>query len=34
MLKGVVIGFVLAVIIFGGGLYYYFVAGMAPLGPG
>ena len=31
MLKGVVIGFVLAVIILGGGLYYYFAAGMAPV---
>ena len=31
MLKGVVIGFVLAVIIAGGGLYYYFAAGMAPV---
>jgi mono/diheme cytochrome c family protein len=31
MLKGVVIGFVLAVIIVGGGLYYYFAAGMAPV---
>lgn len=31
MLKGVVIGFVLAMIIFGGGLYYYFAAGMAPV---
>ena len=29
--KGVVIGFVLAVIIFGGGLYYYFATGMAPV---
>jgi thiosulfate dehydrogenase len=31
MLKGVVIGFLLAVIMFGGGLYYYFAAGMAPV---
>ena len=31
MLKGMVIGFVFAVIIFGGGLYYYFAAGMAPV---
>ena len=31
MLKGVVIGFVLAVLILGGGLYYYFAAGMAPV---
>jgi thiosulfate dehydrogenase len=31
MLKGVVIGFVLAIIILGGGLYYYFAAGMAPV---
>ena len=31
MLKGVVIGFVLAVIILVGGFYYYFAAGMAPV---
>lgn len=31
MLKGAVIGFLLAVVIFGGGLYYYFAAGMAPV---
>jgi thiosulfate dehydrogenase len=31
MLKGAVIGFVLAVAILGGGLYYYFAAGMAPV---
>ena len=31
MLKGVVIGFMLAVIVFGCGLYYYFAAGMAPV---
>jgi hypothetical protein len=31
MFKGVVVGFALAVIIFGGGLYYYFAAGMAPV---
>jgi thiosulfate dehydrogenase len=31
MLKGVAIGFVLAVIILCGGLYYYFAAGMAPV---
>jgi thiosulfate dehydrogenase len=31
MLKGVVIGFVLAALILGGGLYYYFAAGMAPV---
>lgn len=31
MLKGVVIGLVLATIIFGGGLYYYFAAGLAPV---
>jgi thiosulfate dehydrogenase len=31
MLKGAIIGFVLAVIIFGGGLYYYFATGMAPI---
>lgn len=31
MLKGVVVGFVLALVILGGGLYYYFAAGMAPL---
>ena len=30
-MKGVVIGFVLAVIILGGGLYYYFATGMAPV---
>ena len=31
MLKGVVVGFVLAVIILVGGVYYYFAAGMAPV---
>jgi thiosulfate dehydrogenase len=31
MLKGVVIGFVLAAVILGGGLYYYFASGMAPV---
>ena len=31
MLKGVVIGFVLAALILVGGLYYYFAAGMAPV---
>jgi thiosulfate dehydrogenase len=31
MFKGVVIGFVSAILIFGGGLYYYFAAGMAPV---
>jgi len=31
MLKGVVIGFVLAALILGGGLYLYFAAGMAPV---
>lgn len=31
MLKGVLVGFVLAVIILGGALYYYFAAGMAPV---
>jgi thiosulfate dehydrogenase len=31
MLKGVVIGFALAALILGGGLYYYFAAGMAPV---
>jgi len=31
MLKGVVIGFVLAALILGGGVYYYFAAGMAPV---
>ena len=31
MLKGVVIGFVLALIIIVGGFYYYFAAGMAPV---
>jgi len=31
MFKGVALGFALAVIIFGGGLYYYFAAGMAPV---
>lgn len=31
MLKGVLIGFVLAVIILVGGVYYYFAAGMAPV---
>ena len=34
MLKGVVIGFVLALLIIGGGLYYYFAAGMAPVATG
>jgi thiosulfate dehydrogenase len=34
MLKGAVIGFVLTVVIFGGGLYYYFAAGMAPVATG
>ena len=31
MLKGIVIGFVLAVVILVGGVYYYFAAGMAPV---
>ncbi len=31
MLKGVVIGFILAAVILGGGLYYYFASGMAPV---
>ncbi len=31
MLRGVVIGFVLAAVILGGGLYYYFASGMAPV---
>ncbi len=31
MLKGVVIGFVLAVVLLVGGVYYYFAAGMAPV---
>jgi thiosulfate dehydrogenase len=31
MRKGVVIGFVISIIIFGGGLYYYFATGMAPV---
>ena len=31
MLKGVVIGFVLATVLLMGGLYYYFSAGMAPV---
>lgn len=31
MLKGVLIGFVLAVIILAGGVYFYFAAGMAPV---
>ncbi len=31
MLKGVVLGFVLAVVILAGGLYYYFASGMAPV---
>jgi len=31
MLKGIVIGFVLAVILLVGGFYYYFAAGMAPV---
>jgi hypothetical protein len=31
MLKGIVIGFVFAVILVGAGLYYYFASGMAPV---
>lgn len=31
MLQGAMIAFVLAVILFGGGLYYYFTTGMAPV---
>lgn len=31
MLKGVILGFVLAIVVFGGGLIYYFKSGMAPV---
>ena len=31
MLKGIVIGFLLAIAILAGGLYYYFDSGMAPV---
>ena len=31
MFKGIAIGFVLGVAVLGGGLYYYFAAGMAPV---
>src|SRR5262245_7684315 len=30
MVKGLIIGFVLAVLLLGGGVYYYFLSGMAP----
>ena len=31
MLKGIVVGFILAIIVLGGGVYYYFASGMAPV---